>query len=342
MSALRERDPSLHFHVFSDIPQSLLVEALGASGFSYHVLRMDVGMIQRTLLCEDLDGTATALDALYPLNPEKVTALAETLQRLACAWVMCDIAPVGLVAAREAGLPSILIENFTWDWIYAGYATTAPGIARHAPYLRGLFDLADLRITTAPACDYVPGARRVGTISRTPRQSAASVRAALGATEHEKLMLFNLGLHDALLALASWPETVARVRLVVPVPKIPSQVDARLICVEAHGRFYYPDLMNACDSVVGKVGYSTVAEAYHAGVPFAYLSRSLFRESASLKAFIDAEMPSVSLGQDALSVEAWRSALPVLMGLERVERDVRNGADEAADVILAFVGKQTG
>ncbi len=337
MSALRARDARLHFHVFSDIPQSLLVEALGPSGFTYHVLRMDVGLIQRTLLCEDLDGTAAALDALYPLDAAAVTALAGQLQALSCEWVLCDIAPVGLVAAREAGVPSVLIENFTWDWIYAGYASAAPAIARHAPYLKGLFDTAGLRITTAPACERVPGSHGVGTISRAPRQSAAVVRKMLGAEEDEPLLLFNLGLDDAMLALAEWPDALARVRMIVPVPDISAQSNAQLICIEAHGRFYYPDLMHACDGVVGKVGYSTVAEAYHAGVPYAYLSRSMFRESAPLKAFIDAEMPSVSLGADALTGEAWRKALPELMRLERRSRDVINGADETADAILAFV-----
>jgi hypothetical protein len=46
-----------------------------------------------------------------------------------------------------------------------------------------------------------------------------------------------------------------------------------------HSSAYYPDLQAASDAVTSKLGYSTLAEAYHAGVPFGFLPRVRFPES---------------------------------------------------------------
>ena len=43
-----------------------------------------------------------------------------------------DAPPLACAAAAAAGIPSVVISNFTWDWIYEGYAerfdTDAPEV----------------------------------------------------------------------------------------------------------------------------------------------------------------------------------------------------------------------
>ena len=43
--------------------------------------------------------------------------------------MIADIPPLAIAAARRAGIPSIVVGNFTWDWIYAYY----PRFERMAP-----------------------------------------------------------------------------------------------------------------------------------------------------------------------------------------------------------------
>ena len=51
------------------------------------------------------------------------------------------------------------------------------------------------------------------------------------------------------------------------------------VIVLPHGSpFFHPDLVNASDCVVGKLGYSTLAEIYRAGVPFGFVVRRGFRD----------------------------------------------------------------
>src|SRR5262249_56259545 len=37
-----------------------------------------------------------------------------------------DAPPLGCEAAARAGVPSFVVSNFTWDWIYAEYAELLP------------------------------------------------------------------------------------------------------------------------------------------------------------------------------------------------------------------------
>ena len=60
--------------------------------------------------------------------------------------------------------------------------------------------------------------------------------------------------------------------------------DGRVIRLPAHSDFEHPDLIHAADVVVGKLGYSTLAEVWAAGVPFGCVMRPHFPESAPLEA----------------------------------------------------------
>ncbi len=59
--------------------------------------------------------------------------------------------------------------------------------------------------------------------------------------------------------------------------------------------FYHPDLVNAPDVVIGKIGYSTLADVYHAGVPYGYIPRSDFWESAVCELYIQSNMEDIRM-----------------------------------------------
>ena len=104
---------------------------------------------------------------------------------------------------------------------------------------------------------------------------------------------------------------------------------ANLIALPHRSRFFHPDLVNASDAVIGKVGYSTVAEVYWAGVPFGYVSRPHFRESQALVQFIAQEMPGILL-DESFDTGDWLVRLPEILTLPRVLRQGQNGAEQAA------------
>ena len=104
--------------VVTSVPKWFFTDSLSVP-FQYCPLTTDIGLIQTNSLCEDLPATIRALDSFYPVSRERVVRLIQLF--FGCDLILCDIAPLGIVAAQGLGIPSVLIENFTWDWIYSGY-----------------------------------------------------------------------------------------------------------------------------------------------------------------------------------------------------------------------------
>ena len=53
--------------------------------------------------------------------------------------------------------------------------------------------------------------------------------------------------------------------------------EKNVILLPANTDLYHPDLVHAADAVVAKLGYSTVAETYSAGVPLGIFLAVIFR-----------------------------------------------------------------
>lgn len=329
MGALRTHMPAIRFDVFTQVPRWFFEESLG-SGFEYHRLRTDVGLVQRTTLDENIPETIRRLEEFLPFDAGIVRGLAETLRRRACAAVCCDISPLGIAVGRAAGIPTVLVENFTWDWIYEGYVDEYTGLQPHIDYLHEQFSAVDHHIQAKPVCAPGDAQLRVPPVSRSARTPAGSVRAALDIPQHAPLVLITMG-------GVSWNYTFfdrlaehESVYFVVPGVEepTPAPLNVRLLAVDS--QFYHPDLTNASDAVIGKAGYSTVAEVYRAGVPFGYVLRPRFREARIIESFIREQMHALAIEPVHFSDGRWLHQLSALLDLPRVRRHKQNGADQIA------------
>ena len=332
METLLRRHPQTRFEIFTTSPRALFAAAIGGD-FGYHPVNGDVGMVQLSPLKEDLPATCDQLDRLFPLNAAKVAHLAADLVRLDCRLVICDNAPLGIEAAREAGLASVLVENFTWDWIYESYLDQEPRFGPHIAYLAAVFRRADHHIQSPPLCRPAADALHTAPISRRVRSGRREVRKRLGISAGEKMILVSMGgiadRHDFLSRLPpelGWHLVVSG----ADTPHCP-RPGVRLLPV--FSEFYHPDLVAAADALVGKAGYSTVAEAFHCGTPFGYIKRPHSPESAVLEAFIDGHLPSLAIAAESYASGQWIEKVPDLLTLPRGDQEKSNGADEVADMI---------
>lgn len=334
MAAIHNRRPTLRFEIFSLVPEWFFSESL-AGPFGYHPLLTDIGLVQKTSLAEDLPETERRLADFLPFEPAKIQPLADLVTSLGCRLVMCDIAPLGLAVARAAGLPSALVENFTWDWIYEGYLPAAPGLAEQIAYLRTVFASADYHLQTEPVCRPEPQADlTVPPISRRVRTPASSIRQRLGLPNSAQLALLTMGGTPWQYTFLEQLEQQTGTYFIFPGGGEKQVVRRNLLFLPNHASFFHPDLINAVDAVVGKVGYSTLAELYQAGVPYGYVLRPQFRESLVLENFITANMNSLAITEAEFETGEWLAKLPELLDLPRMERREANGADQVAAFIL--------
>ena len=88
-------------------------------------------MVQIDSLRLDVEETARCTAAFYRDFDRRVAGEAVHLRQLGARLVIGDAPPLAFAAAQAAGIPSVLVANFTWDWIYAYYPefeSLAPGI----------------------------------------------------------------------------------------------------------------------------------------------------------------------------------------------------------------------
>lgn len=336
MEAIRRARPDAEFEIFTLVPRWFFSDSLG-DGFRYHLLRTDVGLVQRTTLEEDPAATAIELGRFLPFDPGALAMLAEVVTGAGCQAVIADISPLGIEVGCAAGLPVVLVENFLWSWVYEAYVDAVPALYRASQVLAAIFARATWRVRCEPVCGPGHADCRVAPVSRRQRAGRDATRRALGVPEHRPLVLVTMGgtpWRPASLAPLAQRQDVSFV--------IPGGADAyerrgNLVLLPRRSPFYHPDLVAAADAVIGKVGYSTVAEAYCAGVPLGWVPRQRFPESAVLARFIQGQMAGLPVAAEAAETSAWVSELDALLAMPR--RPARcSGGDEASAFVLGVLG----
>jgi hypothetical protein len=334
MEALHHQLPTLEFEIFTRAPRWFFETSLPCP-FNYHEVKSDVGLVQRTPLFEDLPATLTALAGYIPFSLSRLAALAQTLCSLNCALVISDISPLGIAAAQAAGLPSVLVENFTWDWIYAGYLDQNPGFAAFIPEFQRVFASVGAHIQTAPVCAPTENAALVtNPVGRSPRRSRAQIFASLGIPPGSRMVLITMGGFELEFSFLNHLLRQQDTYFVVPGGSTHYENHDNLVLLPHHSDFYHPDLIHAADAVISKAGYSTIAEAYHAGIPFGYVSRDHFRESPILSEYIARHMQGVPIDGADFQSGQWVNSIPLLLALPRITRTTPNGADQIATFLM--------
>jgi len=339
MDAVRITFPSVSFDIFTTVPKWFFDDSL-LGRFTYHEFPSDVGLLQKTPFSHDLEETIERLDRFLPFNPALLSETADFLKRRACRLVVCDIASIGISIAAEAGIPSVLIENFTWDWIYEDFIYDNAHMGRHVDFLRKIYRAADYHIQASPVCNPQKTNMTTVPISRQVRVSCLRVREALGVSPEKKMVLLTTGgvqeKYRFLESLTSQPE----ICFVVPGGSDRPERHDNLILLPHRSNFFHPDLVNAANAVVGKAGYSTIAEVYQAGVPFGYVPRSNFRETAKLVAFIEKEMKGLCISIEDFKAGKWLRNIFQLLNLQLTQRFDRNGSYQAAAIITDLVKQE--
>ena len=121
---LRELAPKLPITVCTSAPADLFSDAV-APPLAFREIEVDVGLVQKDALTIDEAASAEAIGRF-------VSRLAGA-RRVRGPWlrpgaspVLGDIPPLAFAPASAAGLRSVALGNFSWDWIYAIYSSRDP------------------------------------------------------------------------------------------------------------------------------------------------------------------------------------------------------------------------
>lgn len=334
ITALADRHPAIRCDVVSDAAPWFLADNL-PSGAPLAARTLDIGVRQVDSLVMCPEATIEACRQLQTEAPRLIAAEAEGLQRDGVALVVTDVAALPCAAAAIAGIPAVILSNFTWDWIYAEFLDTYPKLAPIIDWQRDGYRQAS-RALRLPfhgpmPVDNVTDLPMVARHSTTP---AATVRNRLGLSGEQRLALLSFGgfgLQDTpldnLAELSNWV-FLAEAVLADGHPQL-RPLPAGIA---------YPDLVNAADAVITKPGYGIVAECLAHQTPVIYTSRGNFREQALLVAGLQRYGRAVAIDNEQLRRGKLRDALEQLLILPQPEETLAaNGAEVAADHLAGLL-----
>jgi len=247
---------------------------------------IDAGVAELDPLTVDATGTLTRVEALYKNRDRIVAAEASFVRGEGIDLIVADVPWLAGYVAEAGGVPCVGVGNFTWDWIYEPYQTddtrwipllewVRGGYARMGTYLKLPFSHAVNCFRQVVEVPLV--ARRLstdrGAARRALQVSPGETRrlVLLGMRGTAQLELLNAAARDGPDYLFVYPESAVGSR---PGNVLSAGPDTGL---------GFPDLLAACDVVVGKLGYGLLAEAVTAGIAILYPPRAGFREDDLLR-----------------------------------------------------------
>ena len=324
VNAMAARRPDVRIIIRTAAPRWLF-DLSAHAALDVQPVEADTGIAQIDSLRLDEDETARLAAAFYADFDRRVDAEAVVLRDMHAGVVVGDIPPLAFAAAARAGIPSIAIGNFTWDWIYRGY----PGFEMAAPGVIDLMTDAYGRATSALRLPMHGGFEPMASVTRDipfiARRSVcdrADTRRILGVNNGVPLVLASFGGYGAHLPYDRVARS-GRLTLIAPCELPPGLV--------------YQDLVAAADVVVSKPGYGIVSECVANNTALLYSSRGRFAEYDVLVAAMPRILRCRHIPQADLLAGHWEDAIDALLQQPSPpERPRIDGAEVAAEEILTI------
>ncbi|WP_248345711.1 hypothetical protein [Anaeromyxobacter paludicola] len=327
---VRARAPGLPMTLVGDVTEPL-VRTLVPGPLALRRVACDAGLVQRDALqvdeaaslrrCRELDATFEARCAVETGFLRSVGARA----------VLADVPPLPFAAAARAGVPSLALANFSWDWIYRHLAAREPAFAASAALAASAYREAGLLLALPFAGDLSAFPRRVevGLVARHPRVPREEVRRRAGLDGRPAVLVSFGGLGVPRLSR----EVLARdAEFQWLLPE-----DATTARLTALG-LIYPDLVAAADVVVSKPGYGIVSDAVAAGARLVYTERGDFPEYPVLVRDMPRWLGCVHVSNADLFAGRLSEPVRRALSLPRPPPADTGGAARAAEQVLAALG----
>ena len=330
-------------------PRSLFDRAL-RDRYEFIELECDTGIVQIDALNLDAAESLRRAKAFQAQLDEKAMNESSFLLTCRARVVVGDIPPLAFAAAHAAGLPSVAIGNFTWDWIYEGYPDQSPFDLANG--MRDTYKKATvaLRLPTSGGFAGLEAITRdIPFIARRSKREPEDVRRRLGLPEGKPLVLVSFGGYglsglntSALAALRDYA---------IATTDLPGREDdSRPLFHPAAGLHYlseqqlyagglrYEDLVRAADVVATKPGYGIFTEAIANETALLYTSRGQFVEYEVLVNAMSRYVRSQFIDRENLLAGNWGPALEKLLSSPPPpETPDLNGASVAADAIISLL-----
>ena len=343
VNALGERLPTLDLVVCTSAPRRLFDQTVRVP-ISFIERAYDTGVVQIDGVRLNEHETIARASEFYRTLPSRVEAEAVALRAGGARLVCSDAPPLACAAAAAAGIPAVVVSNFTWDWIYEGYESELRAAPDLLPTLRNAYAHAreGWRLPLHGGFATVPNVRDIPFVARHARadRSRDDVRRELGLAVDRPLALVSFGGYGVAGLNRSTFDCLDIVDLVMTAPAahVPAvEGPAHWIAEEtiyARG-LSYVDLVAAVDVVVTKPGYGIIADCVANHTAMLYTSRGRFVEYDVMVKEMPRFLRCEFIELESFFAGRWREPLRRLQRkAPPPERPRTDGADVVANLII--------
>jgi hypothetical protein len=332
INAFARRRPDVSILVRSTAAPWLLERTITAP-FTLDDTVTDTGVIQIDSLHLDAAKTIDVAREFYATLDARVTRDAALLREHDVALVIADAPPLGCAAAARAGIPSYVVSNFTWDWIYEAYDEHLGSAPDLIPTIQAAYRSATAawRLPLHGGFETFADVTDIPFVARHSSKSRDETRERLGLPQNRRLVLPSFGgygvegldLHTVHLP-DGWD--------VIHGMRQAEIYDAGLS---------YQDLVRAVDVVITKPGYGIVSECIANGAAMVYTSRGRFAEYDVFVRELPRYLRCAFIDNESLLAGRWRAALDAALAAPEPPQHPRtDGAVIVADMICARVERR--
>jgi hypothetical protein len=321
---------------------------------TFSTLETDTGVVQVDSLTLDEADSIRRASAFHSDLVTRAASETRVLRELGAGLIVGDIPPLAFAVGGAAGIPSIGLGNFTWDWIYADYPRVrlAPSLLPAIRIAYGKASMA-LRLPMSGGFENFSNVRDIPFIARHATRTREEVCKLLKLPADKPIVLASFGGYgipgletDALAKFKKYTViTTANLPLGRTRKEMPTaERKGSFISVNEEAMYdagvRYEDLVGAAEVVVTKPGYGIISEAIANDAAVLYTARGHFPEYDVLVAEMPKYVRNAFIGHDDLFAGKWELHIDKLLAQPKIKKKPEtNGADVAADILLKALDK---
>ena len=328
----------LELIIFGETPQWFWQNNLPKNcKFRFCETETDIGLIQNGPFLHDSVETLKKVNQFLKFPSSELEGPIKWIRSFEPAFILCDISPLGIEIGSRLSIPTLLLENFTWDWIYQSLIEDKDEYKHAIEILSSVYAKVSLRLQCMPYCEESRLAKRLNPIFRSPSLLKSQVLEGLGLEEEDSYILVTTG---GIPMAHTFKNPTGNPCIVIPGDFTEITKKDSIIHLPMNSRIPFPDLVNASSLVVGKAGYGTIAECWGMDIPFLGVFRDTFRESNILRHFCKQEVNFKEITLPEFNDSSWMKYIPDLLGKKISNSPVkRNGAKDACAQIIHFLNE---
>ncbi|XP_058211903.1 L-arabinokinase [Rhododendron vialii] len=328
-------------HVVTGAPDFVFTTEIQSPKLFLRKLVLDCGAVQADALTVDRLASLEKYSETAVVPRASILATeVEWLNSIKADLVVSDVVPVACRAAADAGIRSVCVTNFSWDFIYAEYVMAAGHHHRTTVWqIAEDYSHCEFLIRLPGYCP-MPAFRDVMDVPLVVRRlhkSRKEVRKELGIGDDVKVVILNFGGQPGGWNLKEECLPSGWLCLVCGASDDQNLPPNFIKLAKAA---YTPDLIAASDCMLGKIGYGTVSEALAYKLPFVFVRRDYFNEEPFLRNMLEYYQGGVEMIRRDLLTGRWKPYLERAISLKPCYEGGINGGEVAARILQdTAVGK---